>query len=229
MQTVLDREDLVFNPPQLGCVLCLAGLPGGASRIYDRSPYGNVGAITGATWVRLPSGLWCLSFDGNDDYVDCGDIDVETDQLTLECWFRSDDVDYVGTATVGGNKGDKWGMYIRGDQANDPLRFLVTTTSGGVGLQTESYSKAVWQYVVMRYNGANITIFVNAVEVTTPSAQTGTVSTDDNTVGIGGDTRILPNRYFNGLIALSRIYSRALSALEIETHFNREKHLFGVW
>jgi len=27
----------------------------------------------------------------------------------------------------------------------------------------------------------------------------------------------------------SRIYNRTLSALEIQGHFNQEKHLFGVW
>jgi len=66
METLLySRVDaLMFSPPELGCVLYLSGLPNSGSKIHDRSPYGNHGAITGATWQRLPSGLWCLSFDG---------------------------------------------------------------------------------------------------------------------------------------------------------------------
>ena len=91
MKTLLDRniDGLVSEPPELGCVLYIPGLPGGNTKIYDRSPYGNHGAITGATWVRLPSGLWCLSFDGSDDYVGCGSgssLDI-TGALTMEVWI----------------------------------------------------------------------------------------------------------------------------------------------
>lgn len=61
-----------------------------AVKIYDRSPYGNSGKITRATWVRLPSGLWCLSFCGQDDYVDCrnhSSLDITT-SITVEAWGR---------------------------------------------------------------------------------------------------------------------------------------------
>jgi hypothetical protein len=90
MKTLLDREDLVFNSSELGCVLSLSELPGGGSKIYDRSPYGNIGSITGAAWKRLPSGLWVLSFDGQDDYVDCGDnnsLEFTTGPFTLLAWI----------------------------------------------------------------------------------------------------------------------------------------------
>jgi len=48
MKALDDREDLVFSPPELGCVHYLPGLPGGGSKIHDRSPCGNIGTITGA-------------------------------------------------------------------------------------------------------------------------------------------------------------------------------------
>ena len=54
MKTRLDKDELVFNPPELGCVLYLPGLPGGGSRIHDRSPYANNGTVAGATWRHLP-------------------------------------------------------------------------------------------------------------------------------------------------------------------------------
>jgi hypothetical protein len=41
---------------------------------------------------------------------------------------------------------------------------------------------------------------------------------------IGGNPRSL-----DGSVALPRIYNRVLTALEVQNHFNREKHLFGVW
>ena len=54
MKILLDKEDSIFNPPQLGCVLSLTGLPGGGNKTYDRSPYGNIGTIIGATWMSCP-------------------------------------------------------------------------------------------------------------------------------------------------------------------------------
>lgn len=52
-----------------GAVLWLPGQDDAYSTtIRDRSGNNNHGTITGATWSRLPSGLWVLSFDG-DDYI----------------------------------------------------------------------------------------------------------------------------------------------------------------
>lgn len=63
---------MLFDPPELGCVLALTELPSGGSKIHDSSPYGNVGTITMACWLTSPVGLYCLSFDGVDNYVDYG-------------------------------------------------------------------------------------------------------------------------------------------------------------
>jgi hypothetical protein len=83
-----SRDKILFEPPELGCVLSL-GLPAGSSKIRDRSPYGHIGTITGATWVKLSSGLWCLSFDGVDDMVGCGNPGSLqlTGDLTAEAWL----------------------------------------------------------------------------------------------------------------------------------------------
>ena len=32
----------------------------------------------------------CLDFDGTDDYVDCGTINVSGSSITLECWVNVD-------------------------------------------------------------------------------------------------------------------------------------------
>jgi len=84
------RDKILFEPPEIGCVLSLTGLPGGGSRIYDRSPYGNIGTITGATWKRLPSGLWCLSLDGNDDSIGIPNVASlqVTGDMTILAWVN---------------------------------------------------------------------------------------------------------------------------------------------
>jgi len=133
MKTVLDREDLIFSPPEPGCVFCIAGLPGSGSRIYDRSPYGKQGTVTGAGWARLPGGFWGLSSDGVDDSISVSDWDngLLGSDYTVEQWVKSDN------------------LLVKG--------------------------------------------------------------------------------YAIGLIGLTCLYSRALSAFEIQRHLERERSLFGVW
>lgn len=58
---------------------------------FDRSRYCNHGTITGATWVQLPSGIWVLSLDGSDDFIDAGAntcFDTLTNGYTLMAWFK---------------------------------------------------------------------------------------------------------------------------------------------
>ena len=83
-----DMNKLLFGASEPDSVLSLPGLPGGGSKIYDRSSYGNNVTVMGATWKVLPSGLWHLYFDGTDDYLCPGDdsqYDI-TGQVTLGAW-----------------------------------------------------------------------------------------------------------------------------------------------
>lgn len=221
--------NLRFAPPDLGTVLLFTGLPGGSNKIHDRSSYGNIGTITGATWVRLPSGLWCLSFDGNDDSVNCGNgssFDI-TDAVTIEAWVKV--LSYTDIRYIVAKGADKYSLYFT--QTNGYLQFWINLSGGSVHSDTPfTPGTDTWAQVVATYNkdgGSNNTkIYINGV-VAVEETNTGTINTDTNSLYVG---RRLGAAYpFHGSIALPRVYNRALNALQIQDHFNREKHLFGVW
>ncbi len=231
MKTLLDREDLVFSPPSPGCVLYLPGLPGAGSKIYDRSPYGNIGTITGATWKRLPSGLWCLSFDGSDDFVDFGRKSslLITGDLSIELWLNLADYDayyyLIGQNEAGGLRGvydlitesPNGRLYFgRGDGTSSG--YIRTTGSIGTG----------WVHVVATMIGTTARIYINGSEVPCTS------NTIDTTIADTGENIRMGRRQDNyaplkGKIALLRLYTRGLSAFEGLNHFSKEKYLFGVW
>ena len=78
----VDAEDTT-------CVLHLKFDEGSGSTAYDSSIYGNNGTISGATWSSGVVGSG-LSFDGVDDYVDCGADDelyIESD-ITICAWYK---------------------------------------------------------------------------------------------------------------------------------------------
>ncbi len=221
----------VFHPPELGCVLSLPGLPGGGSKTFDRSPYGHSCSIFGATWRRLPGGLWCLSFDGSDDYVDCGAPDsLNLTDMTIEVW--------VNPETPGGGSGtfrnvvahgdyssaDMWALYNRD---NDPDRFFFATRvgSGDYKLLEGTLGQPLgWLYVVATKVGSVGRLFINCQEVDSGASDEATENAAGTVQISSSGTRVL-----KGLVGGVRIHNRALSALEIQNHFDQGKHLFGVW
>ncbi len=230
MRTLLDREDLVFGPPPSGGVLSLSGLPGGGNKIYDRSPYGNAGMIIGATWKRLPGGLWCLSFDGLDDGVDCGtgsSLDITGDKLTLEAWVYveswagCDSYAYI-MASYQPNVG---GYGIARESTNNRFFFTVNVPGWSAVFPAGTQAEQTWLYMVGIYNGVTYKLFENAVEIAGAS-RTGNIGSTANAIRIGGNG---VNNNFHGKIVLPRIHNRALSLFEMQNHFHQEKHLFGVW
>ncbi len=225
MKTLLRKEDLIFNPPQLGCVLSLTGLPGGGSTIYDRSPYGNIGTITGATWVRLPSGLWCLSFDGTDDYISITDnssLDL-VNAVTTEQWVCPSVTLPTEDKYLVCKGADKYMMQHR---SSGLFRLYIAGATIDINSTTQGLANT-WYHVVGTYNKVTAYVYVNGVQENSVASNTA-IDTDNNNLTIGAFPLGLTSD-FAGKIALIRVYNRALTALEIQNLFNREKHLFGVW
>jgi len=239
MKALLDREDLVFNPPELSCVLYLPGLPGGGSKIYDRSPYANIGTITGATWVRLPSGLWCLSFDGTDDYVNCGksgSMDFGTDNFAIEFWTKGKTSDtYVALIS---KSNQRWSAMTLGWNLsyytpNNSVYFCHNATANVVDWPVEGTycHDEKWHFWVLSGDrtAGTVTLYRDGVSkgAKSPSNFGDSIAAPDNELRFGRDT--LSTSWYKGIFTLPRIYRNALTALEVQSHFNREKHLFGVW
>jgi len=231
MKTLVDREDLLFSPPELGCVLYLPGSPGGDSRICDRSPYGNHGTITGATWVRLPSGLWCLSFDGTDDYAATGyktSLNPAT-AITIELWIKANSS--AGYPYFNGRGYFNQGFSL--NLGNSKLYFWVKTTDGNLTVASEStLNTGVFYHIVGTYDSAggsnNMKVYINGVLDAQDNLTGAIVPFTSYSMGAYLGRADTAGSYFDGLLAAVCLYNRALTALEVGNHFNQEKHLFGV-
>lgn len=222
MKTMLDVDELVFSPPELGCVLYLPGPSGGGSKIYDRSPYGNHGTITGATWKRLPGGLWYLDYDGSDDYTECGTIltSVQT-ELTVLGWFNPDTV-----------TSDDGMLRIGINTANGKLVLVVYNNGINAGING-AYNDVgfvitanMWRHFALQYKAPALNLFINGkLEATNGAVETSIdfSASNDGVLNIGRY-----NLRYDGSVALVEVSLYALSALEIQNHFHREKRLFGV-
>ncbi len=226
MKNVPVKERLIAEAPELGSVLYLPGLPGGGSAVYDRSPYGNTGAITGAAWIKLPGGVWCLSFDGIDDLLNCGNSACfNLANLTVVAWIYPLGWGGGGFGRIV-SKGvtSTWALYMVQTGAN--LRFF----GAGFGSAIESNGGIValnrWQQVGLSYNRVNARFYVNGI-YQGGSALSASLATSSQSLLVAADPEIA-DRAFCGHVALVRVINRPWTTLDFQNSFNREKYLFGV-
>lgn len=216
-----------YPPAESGSVLYFPGLPAQGSTIWDRSNQGNHGTITGAIWKRLASGLWYLSFDG-DDYVDCGtdsSLDL-TAALTEQAWVKvtTDQAGQIASKDILGSRAYTFQWVA----AASGFRFYVNGGAGNDTALTGAASLDTWYHVVATYTSSLIAIYLNGVLKDSRNPDAASINVSTAKLYIGRRAYVGAEDYLIGSIALVRVHSRTLTAAEIAGIYNRERHLFGV-
>ena len=147
--------------------------------------------------------------------------------FTIKGWVYPEDDTATKTVVSRWGVVDSFAVYIDAD--------LVTFNTGGLSDNGISGTagkvpKDVWTQIAVTYSevvGDKI-LYVNGKEDVKETGITGSVTADADDLWMG-KLQVGTERYFNGGIALLQITKRAWSALEVQSNFNREKHLFGVW
>ena len=164
----------------------------------------NAGRVEGA-----------LLFDGDDDYVDCGDssdFDI-TGQITVAAWVNVSAANMDWQTVIA--KGDSaWRL----STAEDEYRYHFAVTGGppwnyiNGDIEVEP---GEWHHVCGTYDGANLRLYIDCIEDPAgPVGELNGVTTDEYAVYIG-ENQERPGRFWDGLIDDLRIYNYALSPAEI--------------
>ncbi len=194
---------------------------------YDYSL--NNGAITGATWKRLPSGLWVLSFPGAANYIEvtAPAMNFTTGDFSILMWVK--------ITSLAENRH----LCIRGLYETDGYLFSCLSTGQIVFFthqlaahQTSSTDVGTIlinnPYLIgMSRAGASVKIYVNGVDRTTTSGNHTNPTTSARTVKIGiYDDKV--SEPMSGLMGLVNGLGHSLIAAEHATIFAQERSLFGV-
>ncbi len=184
----------------------------GAS-FMSRDAYGHLCVVTGALW--RPQGR---DFDGNDDYIDCGGgigLPIGNSDRTIELWVKPDTLAnwtgffLYGTLAAGGAI-----LFYTG---SDGDRLLL----GRHGLSVTSslvLTTGVFQHIVATVSAGDQVNFSLDGQHAGPYTLSGIDTTLNVTyIGMGGGACDDPN--MDGLIGEVRIYSRALTPLEIQHNY----------
>lgn len=220
------RDKLLYEPPDLGTVLYLPGLPGAGSKVYDRSPYGNHGTINGATWARLPSGLWYNSFDGTDDKITiphATSLNL-TNTWTLGAWVKADAVPrHVGIISKYLSLALDFAFTIQ-DSGVLALIHYISDVELYV-ISTGTVDDSTWHFVVGQNDGTDLRTYIDAVLDGTGANQGGITDNDGSLVQIG---LWRATEWYKGSIARPFIYTSVLTVPQIQNMRNQTRHLFGV-
>ena len=216
---------------------------GNVTSVKDLSKSGYDGSIHN---LASPLGYYAtnggsLVFDGSNDYVNTG-VDFsfgDHEQKTIELWFKPATITDHGRCILGKTVYE-WGFY----QYNAQFRFVYWDVSGGHsnggGHSQDNFLEAgVWCHATVVWDHTNVrksTLYKNGEYMQhtgwnqdnkggsanrnhSNNVQLGRGYNWFSGTGIGGD-------YWNGNIAIFRMYNRALSADEVLQNHNAEKIRF---
>jgi hypothetical protein len=177
------------------------------------------GTLTnGPAWTTGRLGP-ALAFDGVDDAVTIGGVDVSGSALTIAAWIKADDFTVADARIVskaaGSAEQDHYFMLSTTDSGGMKFRFrLKTSTSTSTLIASAgTLTAGQWIHVAAVYDGSAMILYQDGVEVGR-LAKTGGLATDASIpVAIGRNPQ--PYEPFDGIIDDVRIYQRALTATDI--------------
>lgn len=205
----------------------------GSAMWRDVSLNNNNGTLVNGPTFSSDNG-GSIVFDGIDDYAlvpYSSNIPTGSSARSVSLWFYTNastwnaninNLFFYGTSGISNAFGIDFDSYPQ----------MEVYTWGGLGrdlLFNTTFSLVGWKNIMITYNGAlTILIYENGVYTQTLSLS-GPTNTSISDVYIGAtNPSVLPGNYFTGSIAITQIYNRALSAIEVSQNYNAQKSRFNL-
>jgi hypothetical protein len=205
---------------------------GSGSTASDVTSNGNEGTLFGPVWTTGQID-GALEFDGLNDYVDVGPLDIMGNEMTISAWARADsfatpsrDNRLIAKATGTAADNHWWMLSTIVSGGATRLRFRLKTEGNGLTDSLIASSGDItigeWFHAVVTYDGLVMRVYKDGQEVgnAAKSGGGGRISTDP---GVGVSIGRNPDGYgeWNGGIDDVRIYNRALTAHEVFDLYNQ--------
>lgn len=159
-------------------------------------------AYNSPAWVRGIHGSHALKFNGVNQYVSVGNLDLST--FTFACWYKRARVipggDADGIILSVGNNG--WGMGI-----TDAQQLFITKVGVDGGVGTRTITDYEWHHVAMTYNGSQVQFYIDGKFDAVISYTSTFNSSGGNYTFMSRGT----SQYIPGSVDDARVYSRVLT------------------
>jgi len=177
--------------------------------------------VDGPVWQPAAGRIQgALEFDGVDDFVSLGTMDIPAGTgLTISLWMKADDFDVPDARLISKSTGllaaDHYWMVSTINSTALRFRLKAGGATTTLATTTGKIGPGKWYHVAVTYDGANMRIYKDGVEVAS-TAKTGTPDVNASVgAAIGNQPAGAGSAPFDGLIDDVRIYNRALTPVEI--------------
>ena len=154
---------------------------------------------------------------------------LDTQTPSVEVWIKTNATNQNGFWFEKGTVNTQYSLFQESTNIQWRHNFgtynqLTTTTSAGAGINTSS-----WFQVVGTFTTGSRKLYVNGILKNSDSA-TGTIATNAGgmSIGVYGGYSGGRDYYYNGDIAIVRVYNKELSASEVLNNYNSLKGRFGL-
>ena len=197
----------------------------------DQTVNQNNGTLTNGPTFDSGNG-GSIVFDGTNDWVDCGNntITKPSGPMTIEYWFKgkSSTVNATTSGTTGAN--GQRGYMLAVNKSNGWYFVIASnSTTTKVLSHTLTIDDTQWYHFAGVYNPSTyMRIFINGNQVaeTTSGVPSSQYVGNSNTLKIGSRGDNTTYGVFDGNIANTQIYNRALSSTEVLHNYNALKSRF---
>ena len=195
------------------------------SLLADKTPYENDGTIYGATFTtdRKGKANSAMSFDGVDDYIDCGNDESLriTNNLSVSFWFKNNVTPstynaYIGRYKTSGNT-RVWSISY-----DDGIRsYFSKNGASGIGTSALTIENDVWYHFLVTFESGVVKQYLNSELKSTDDISTTVDSLyDTDTKLVIGARDEGTSNFIPANLNDVRIYNRALSETEIKTLYD---------
>ncbi len=178
----------------------------------------NNGIVNGATLTSSGKIDNAFDFDGSNDYVNVGDVDLTGSTMSISLWFKTSSTvtpKQILDKMAGGSSAG----YGIGYVSSKPVFQIVTTTSSKQTTTTNTYSDGNWHHLVCTYDGSNMKIYIDgSIDSGATTIHTGTLVTNSQNLEIGRHNTA--GRYFDGNLDEISLYNKTLSSTEVTELYN---------
>jgi hypothetical protein len=203
--------------------------PGSGTTWKDLTENNITGTLTNSPTYSTSNG-GNFGFSTNRYVIMAENSALNTQTPSVEVWIKTNNTNQNGFFFEKGQVNTQYSLFQEGTLIQWRQNF-----SSGQGLTNLSTTTATyinttnWYQIVGTFTSGTRILYINGVQVNSDN-QSGTIATNTNgmSIGVYGGFNGARDYYYNGSIAIVKIYNRALSATEILSNYNAQKSRFGL-
>jgi hypothetical protein len=172
--------------------------------------------------------LGSLSFDGVNDYVNCGTVNFSSGtSVSVEVWVNPGSTQNQFADILDYNHGGGGGFVIQQNSTSTNQYYFAYWNGSSFDITpTITLSTSSYNHLIFTKSGTSVLGYLNS--------QNTVNYTGSSVIGLSGRTLHIgrfvagAGREFNGNISSVKVYNRALTAAEIQQNYNATRSRYGI-